>query len=113
MEIRIIRGDTLDLRFCRKDKNGVIKEKPDNLIFAVKKGAQKKEYLFQKRLDDGITYNEENNYYYFTIESKDTENLKIGTCVFNIKVIMGSKVKTICAGKFIITDEVAYMESVV
>ena len=59
------------------------------------------------------TYNEENNYYYFTIESKDTENLKTGTCVFNIKVISGNKVKTICAGKFIITDEVAYMESVV
>lgn len=113
MEIRLIRGDTLDLRFCRKNAQGIIKDKPEQMYFNVKKNSKKTDYVIQKKLGDGITYNEENNYYYFTIESSDTKDLKYGNYIFNIKVITNNKVKTICAGEFIISDEIAFMEGVV
>lgn len=112
MDIEIIRGDTKTLKFQRRNKNGeVITEKPDKMFFTVKTGYYSKDYLFQKRLDDGISYNEDDNYYYFTIESSDTNELDYDDYVFDIEVINANTVKTIAKGTLKVEGEVTFAEN--
>ena len=113
MEIIVTRGDTKHLKIKRMDKNQVvITEKPDKMFFTVKKDYFSKDYLFQKKLNDDIIYNEENNYYNLTIEPFDTNELKYGDdYVFDIEIITGDNVKTIAKGNFIIEQEVTFAEN--
>lgn len=112
MNIEIIRGDTKTLKFQRRTTNNeVITKKPDKLYFTVKTGYYTKDYLFQKRLDTNISYNEEDNYYRFTIEPSDTNELDYGDYVFDIEIITGEVVKTIAKGTFKILEEVTFAEN--
>lgn len=112
MNIEIIRGDTKTLKFQRKSKAGeLITEKPDKMFFTVKKGCYTKDYLFQKRLDTDISYNEDDNYYRFTIEPSDTDELDYGDYVFDIEIITGEVVKTIAKGTLKILEEVTFAEN--
>lgn len=113
MNIEIIRGDTKSFKFQRRTTNGeVIIEKPDKMFFTIKTGYYSKGYLFQKRLDTDITYKEEDNYYYFTINPKDTNELDYDdNYVFDIEIIKGDTVKTIAKGKFAVKEEVTFAEN--
>lgn len=113
MNIEIIRGDTKSFKFQRKTTNNeVITEKPDKMFFTVKSGYYSKDYLFQKRLDTDIIYKEEDNYYYFTINPKDTNELDYDdNYVFDIEIIKGDTVKTIAKGKFAVKKEVTFAEN--
>lgn len=110
--MEIIRGDTENFKFQRKNKSEeVIKTKPDFLFFTLKDSYYSKEYLFQKRLDKDIFYSEEDNYYRFTINPEDTDNLDYGSYVYDIEVITGDVVKTIAKGTLEIKEEVTFAEN--
>lgn len=110
--MELIRGDTLNLKFIRKNKSGeVITTKPDKLFFTVKSSYYTKNYLFQKRLDKDINFSEEDNYYRFTINPKDTDNLDYGNYVYDIETINGDIVKTIAKGILKIKEEVTFAEN--
>ena len=111
--MELIRGDTISLKFQRKTQNQeVITEKPDKMYFTVKNSYKHKEVRLQKSLTAGtIIYNEEDNYYYMTIEPEDTNDLNYGTYVYDIEVIVGNIVKTIAIGELKITKEVTFAEN--
>ena len=113
MNISVIRGDTKSFKFQRKTTNNeVITEKPNKMFFTVKKYYYSKSFLIQKILDKDIIYNEEDNYYYFTIDPYDTNELNYSDdYVFDIEIITDNKVKTIAKGNFIIEKEVTFAEN--
>ena len=112
MNIEIIRGDTKSLKFQRRTTNNeVIAEKPDKMFFTVKKGCYTKDYLFQKRLDTNISYDEDDNYYRFTIEPSDTDELDYDDYVFDIEIIKNDIKKTIAKGTFKVESEVTFAEN--
>ena len=83
MELEFIRGDTFPFKIIRKTEDQeIIKEKPDEMFFTVKKNYSEKEYKFQKRLSNGtIIYDEETNYYNIIINPEDTNDLDFGKYV--------------------------------
>lgn len=110
--IKVIRGNTKKLKFQRKTKDGeVITQKPDKMYFTVKENYYTKEVLFQKKLDESIEYNEEDNYYYITIEPSDTDGLNYDTYVFDIKIITDSEKKTIIRDEFVVEKAVTFAEN--
>lgn len=112
MNIEMIRGDTKKIKFQRKRiDNTIIKEKADKMYFTVKRSYYSKSFLFQKRLNENILYNEQDNYYYMTIEPSDTDVLDYNAYVFDIEVIKNGEVKTIARGNFIIDKEVTFAEN--
>lgn len=108
--MKVKRGDTKRLKFKRikKADKSIITELPDKLFFTVKYNCYEKKFLFQKSLTNGITYNEKDNYYYFKIMPKDTDNLPYGEVVFDIEVIVGEDKATIAEGVIDITEEVTH-----
>ncbi len=110
MNLELIRGDTLDLKFQRKlINNEVITEVPDKMYFTIKSSYYDEDYLIQKRLEDNsITFNSQDKYYYFTLEPSDTDNLNYGTYVYDIEIIKDGVVKTILKGKIKIKEEVTF-----
>lgn len=112
MKIDVIRGDTKVLKIQRKNKDGeVITTKPDKMFFTVKKNYHIKDYLFQKRLDEDIIYDEDENFYYITINPSDTDDKSYGSYVFDIEIITDNIVKTIAIGTFNILKEVTFAEN--
>lgn len=110
--MELIRGDTLKLKFQRKNKNGeVIKTKPDKLYFTVKSNYYTKDYLFQKSLENGISFSEEDYFYRFTINPEDTDGLDYGNYVYDIETISDKTVKTIAKGTLEIKEEVTFAEN--
>lgn len=112
--IEITRGDHKSYKFLRKTKDGeIITEKPQKMYFTVKKSFYQSEFLFQKRLDEGITYTEQDYYYHFEIKPEDTDGLNFGDdYVFDIEIIeQNGKKKTIAKGKIKITEEVTFAEN--
>lgn len=112
VSIEMIRGDTKKIKFQRKRiDNTIIEEKTDKMYFTVKKSYYSKTFLFQKRLDKDIIYDEESKYYYMTIEPNDTNELDYNTYVFDIEIIKNGEVKTIARGNLIIDKEVTFAEN--
>lgn len=110
--MELIRGDTKKLKFLRKTKSGeVIKTKPDKLYFTVKSSYYAKDYLFQKSLENGISFSEEDYFYRFTINPKDTDSLDYGNYVYDIEIITADTVKTIAKGTLEIKEEVTFAEN--
>lgn len=89
MKIELIQGDTSETyKFRRTDGKGeVIKTLPQKMWITFKTSTGLNEAVIQKTLDNGITYSEEDNYYRFMLESKDTSNLPYGEYIFDIAVI--------------------------
>lgn len=89
MEIEIIQGDTSPVyKFQRKNADGkVITSTPQKMWITFKENTYTNEVLFQKTLEDGINYSEEDNYYRFNIKSEDTENMPYGMYGFDIAII--------------------------
>ncbi len=110
--IKLTRGDTKRIKFQRKTRTGeVITKKPGKMYFTVKENYYTTEAVLQKKLDEGITYSEEDNFYYITIEPSDTDGLKYDKYVFDIEVIDGDDKKTILKGVFVIEEEVTFAEN--
>ena len=111
MQIR--RGNYKLFKFQRKNENReVITDLPDKMWFTVKDNANKKEFIFQKKLNDGITYTQEDNYYHIEIKQDDTEKLAYGNYEYDIKIKYGEdKPKTLIVGNFEITKVVTHKEN--
>lgn len=105
--LEIIRGTTKRFKFQRKrkDKN-IITTLPDKMYFTVKYGVGTEKIVFQKKLNDGINFNKNDNYYYFTIQPDDTENLPFVNLFYDIKVIMGNVKYCIGYGKLYIRENI-------
>lgn len=112
--MNIIRGDTKHLKFKRVDKNTkeIIKEVPEKMYFTVKYGYNMDDFLIQKTLKNGITYNEDDGYFYMTIESYETDNLPYtengNQLVFDIEIINNGDKTTIARGNINIEHEVTF-----
>lgn len=107
--MEIIRGNTKYFKFQRKYKHTqeVIEKLPDNLYFTIKYSDNTDDVLIQKKLNAGIEYNNQDNYYYITIDFDDTENLPYGKYYFDIKVIKNTNYKqTIARGELEITSQI-------
>jgi len=93
MEIEIVQGDTSKVyKFQRKLKDAegkktVIKTLPKKMWITFKNSCFCDDALFQKTLENGITYNETDNYYRFQLLPEDTCKLKYGTYGFDIAII--------------------------
>ena len=88
MIIELIRGDTSDVyKFQRTNAEGAITTKAQKMWITFKKTTEVKEALFQRTLENGITFSEVDYYYRFRLESEDTCNLSIGSYGFDIKII--------------------------
>lgn len=88
-KIEIVQGDISDIfKFQRKnDKGEVITTKPKKMWITFKINSNYKDSIFQKTLDNGISFNEEDKYYRFQLEPEDTQNLNYGTYGFDIAII--------------------------
>lgn len=108
--LQIIRGDTKFYKFQRKKKHdrSIIADLPNDLYFTVKYSAEIEDVLFQKTLKNGITYNQDDNYYYITINPEDTNDLPYGTIVYDIEVIKNGIKQTIAFGEIEIAKEVTF-----
>lgn len=103
MKIELIQGDTSSIyKFQRKDAFGeTIKTMPQKMWITFKDACDCDEALFQKTLDNGITYDENDNYYRFQINSEDTHNLEFGIYGFDIAILneLGEKKTLLRSGK--------------
>lgn len=111
--MNIIRGDTKNIMFKRQRKDGtLIKDIPEKMYFTIKNNYYEEEPLIQKVLGETITFNEDNGYYYTTIEPEETNSLPYTSdnnpLVFDIEIIDNGKVKTIAKGKLWIRPEVTF-----
>jgi len=89
MKIEIVQGDTSPVyKFQRKFENGTpITTLPKKMWITFKQSCACKESLFQKTLDNGITYNEEDHYYRFQLLPEDTCKLPYYTYGFDIAIL--------------------------
>ena len=86
-KIELIQGDVSPIfKFQRKYSDGtVIPTQPQKMWITFKQNSNCNESLFQKTLEDGITFEE--GYYKFQLISKDTCDLNYGTYGFDIAII--------------------------
>lgn len=104
--MQIIRGDYDTKYFVRKDRQGnVITSIPEKIYFTVKNDIHSDEVLIQKRLNEGITVDED-FVYKIEFNASDTDNLAFGKYVYDIEIKNGDKPKTIQIGTLEITNEV-------
>ena len=105
--MEMIRGDEFKFKFKRQTRDGqTITERPQKMYITFKYGDEKKE-IFQKTLDNGITFDGE--YYHVVIEPEDTNNLPFGTIVYDIEIIKeNGKPKTIKVDEMEIKEEVTF-----
>lgn len=88
MVIELIRGDTSDVyKFQRTNAEGVITTKAKKMWITFKRTPDCKEALFQKSLDNGISFSEEDSFYRFKIEASETCDLACGSYGFDIAII--------------------------
>ena len=76
--IEIPKQDYLAIPFSRKvNSNKVQFGEKDLLFMTAKENFEKDEILFQKSLDNGIVWDEENKRYLIEIQSEDTQNCEV------------------------------------
>ena len=113
MDLEFTRGDTQLLKLQLKDKNGERLQLAtgDMLYFTVRKTPTDKKVWLQKKLGDGITYTEEDNYYRFRLESDDTANMPYGTYGYDIQIKTSEGIViTIEIGSITLTEEYTWKE---
>lgn len=88
-KISVVQGDTSKIyKFKRKDAEGnVITTLPLKMWITFKETTNCSKALFQKTLENGITFSSNDNHYRFQLQPEDTENLSYGEYTFDIKVI--------------------------
>ncbi len=106
-KISVVQGDTSPIyKFQRKyDANTPIKTLPQKMWITFKKNCSCADCLFQKTLENGITFSEEDNYYRFQLLPHDTCRLEYGTYGFDIAILNedGEKKTLLSEGELEIT----------
>lgn len=109
MKISMPRGDIRQVSFVVTGDPEIVSSITfDEIYFTVKKSFRNAEFLFQKKLSDGSIEKIGDCSYMFTIESSDTDNLSIGSYVFDIELISGSDIKQTSVGTLELTNEVTF-----
>ncbi len=110
MKLFMTRGDTMPLKFQRKDAEGkVITTSPSEMTFTVKRSWDVENALICKHLAD-MTKDEE-NVWHVAIEPENTENLPYGAYVWDIEVVTAEYVCTIAKGELMLTEEATWEEN--
>lgn len=89
MEIKLIQGDASStFKFQRRTFDGSpIKTKCQKMWITFKSNTNDSTPAFQKTLENGISFNEEDFYYKFQIDEEDSDSLPIGEYGFDIAII--------------------------
>lgn len=103
--MEITRGDYDVFKFKRTMNGEVIETMPDKVYFTVKRSEYEDDFLFQKRLNEGIVIDKD-FIYNVEITPEDTNDLDFGDYIYDIEIVAGDKPKTIDKGVFKITYEV-------
>lgn len=107
------RGDSFLLDKFRpvdKNKKPIELEETDMLYFTVKRDGYSNNFLFQKRLNEGIEF-QDDGYYHITIEPSNTNGLDYGSYVYDIQLKRTQPkdyVKTLINGTITLTEEVTW-----
>ena len=109
INITMPRGDIRPVHFNVTDADGTPSAiQFDEIYFTVKLSYQNNEFVFQKRLSDSTIESDGEGGYQFTIESEDTNSLRIGTYVCDIELIYGNSIKQTTVGTLTLTNEVTF-----
>lgn len=89
MVIELVQGDVSKVyKFCRRNADGeIIQTVPQKMWLTCKDSYSSKEVVFQKTLEKGIDFSEEDHYYRFQIESEESENLECKDYGFEIAIL--------------------------
>lgn len=106
MNITMPRGDIRHIKFDIVDSNDeTYTQNFDEIYFTVKKTANDRYFLFQKKLSDG-TITKEGDSYTLTINAADTDGLCFGKYAFDIELLLGDVIKQTTVGDLILTEEI-------
>lgn len=111
MDITLPRGDIKHIKFSVTNRDGTKVVDFDEIYFTVKKDFKQIDYLIQKRLSQNTIKKGEDDYFYFTIEPSDTDNLKYGSYVFDIELVKDNSIKQTTVGMLIVTNEVTFINN--
>lgn len=108
----------MNLKFPRGDYRKIIIKNiteqlgaNDKLIMSVKKDVHSDDYLFQKTLEEGISFNSLINSYEIEINNEDTKGLEMDTpYVFDIVVVYGGTKPRTTFGNITLTKDVTTNE---
>lgn len=105
--IEFPRGNKILLKFQRRtEDNQIIKEPVKELVFLCKYSVDSENVIFQKKLsEESIIFNKEDFYYRFVIESKDTQELNLGSYYVAIEIVEDNTKKTIAVGTIKLTKD--------
>ena len=110
MKICMPRGDIRDVRFTVYDHTGqrICTVPFDEIYVTFKNNTNTAVCLFQKRLTAGTVWQEDLGIYQFRILPGDTDNLKIGSYVFDIELMYADEIKQTTVGLLELLPEVTY-----
>ena len=109
MEIRMARGDLESRQFLLKNPSGeTFTTEPDEIYLTVKKTADDRDFIFQKRLSTGGIAKVVTGKYQFTIMPEDTNNMNYGDYAFDIEIVKNGLIKKTFCGRFILDKEVTH-----
>lgn len=107
-DIRHVRGDTLSFPIYVEG----LEQDLESIYFTCRDGANdNSEILFEKSLNDGITYmyyeeETDTRIYVVRIAPEDTKDLQSGTYYYDEQIAVNGDVFTIMKGRFIIEQDV-------
>ena len=108
--MEFFRGDTYNFKFQRMSKGQTITELPNNIYFTVKDGYYTDNVIFQKKLNDGITKDDE-DWYHVMISPSDTNGLEYKDYNYDLEVITDTYTKTINSGVLRFKKETTFPEN--
>lgn len=99
-EIEMFRGDTLLIPvIIRKNNIQSQLQENENIIFSLKKFSGDEEYILQKSLKNGITWDNQTQRYIIRIEHEDTKDIKLNyeskIFQYDVVIVLGNFVRTI------------------
>ena len=104
--LKVIRGDTNNFKFSRKDNEGnVITEMASKIFFTVKNSYNSSNIEIQKTIED-MDFNE--GVYTFVIDGNDTDEMSYGTYKYDLEVVEDDYKQTISIGDFVVMEEVTF-----
>jgi len=103
------RGDLESRQFLLKNPSGeTFTTEPDEIYLTVKKTADDRDFIVQKRLSTGGISKVETGKYQFTIMPEDTNNMNYGDYAFDIEIVKNGLIKKTFFGRFILDKEVTH-----
>lgn len=113
MKITMPRGDLRFVKFSIKNKDESVSDIDlDEIYITFKERYSRSDFLFQKKLSDNTIIKDENNYYNFSINPEDTNDLSMGTSYdFDIELIKEGTIKQTICGELYLTKEVTHADN--